>query len=71
MNEDNKLLFPNHWEDYYSYGKQIEGMCGNFIKKEKQKQLSGNILVVNKVDGFISNLKEKKDFNNDIYIQGK
>ena len=43
-------------------------MCGNFIKNEKQKQLKGNTIAVKKVDGFISNLKEKKDFNNDIYI---
>ncbi len=68
IKDDTHILYPSHWEDFYSYGKIIDGMSSEFVKKEYVLSQRNQI---SKIDNYIANLREKKDFNNQLYIEAK
>lgn len=68
IKEDSHILYPSHWEDFYSYSKIIDGMSSEFTKKDYVLSHRNQI---SKVDNYIANLREKKDFNNQLYIEAK
>jgi hypothetical protein len=42
MQEDNHILYPNYWEDYYSYGKIIEEMSSEHNRQDTNRKQNKN-----------------------------